>query len=486
MNLVDRLPTAGAIALVEPGGRHVSFDALRRDADRIARGLRGRLAPGTPVVLMQPIGVDLYRMLAGLLAAELPAVLVDPAAGLLRMRAVIAGVGAGAVMGPALAQGLRCLVPGLRFGVAAPGGWFAADLDRLDGAAFSRSDTCVDTPALISFTTGSTGRPKALARRHGLLDAQRVVLGEHLGVGSDDVDLATLPVFALSSLAAGARVVLADCDLRRPGAADGRRIAAQIEAAGVTTCTASPAFFRQIVDTGVVSPRVRAVFTGGARVSASLLAGMCRAFPNARVEVVYGSSEAEPIAALDARAHLALLDAGEADGRGALVGAAVVGARVRVTHIGAAADVSDGEAGEVLVHGAHVSPSYWKDPVADAVSKLRDADGRVWHRTGDVARRDADGRLWLLGRVGEDVAGVWPFPVEAAAERVDGVRRAALLASGGEPVLVVEGDADDAALRARAGVARVVKVARIPVDRRHNAKVDRPALRQALRGTLEA
>jgi acyl-CoA synthetase (AMP-forming)/AMP-acid ligase II len=394
------------------------------------------------------------------------------------MRAALGSVGARGLIGTRTAHVLR-LLPELRGGslLACPD-WlpFTERLDDLLGEPLAPPDTSDDRVALLTFTTGSTGRAKATPRTHGLLDAQRGILYAHMGLGSDDVDLATLPIFALASLAAGVRVRLADCDLRRPGEADPARIAAQLET-GVTTCTASPAFFRQVVRSGSVFPGMRAVFTGGARVPASLLREMCRVFPNARVEVVYGSSEAEPIATIDAREALTEIDAVEREGKGALVGTPVAEVDVWLRDPDTGMDVSD--VGEVVVAGPHVNPGYWRDPEADARTKLT-RDGRIWHRTGDLARRDAGGRLLLLGRVGEQVDGFLPFPVEAAAERVAGVTRAALMEIEGDAVLVYSGDADATALRDATGVGRVMRVREIPVDRRHGAKVDRAQLRRLL------
>ncbi|MFZ5476458.1 MAG: AMP-binding protein, partial [Myxococcota bacterium] len=395
---------------------------------------------------------------------------------------VVAPLGVRGLAGTPLAHLLRLVAPELRGGAvyAAPG-WcpFAERLDHLDGPAFPQEATHPDTPALLTFTTGSTGRPKAMARTHGLLEAQRAALARHMCVTHLDVSLETLPVFALSSLAAGAKVVLADCDLRRPGSVDPARVVAQMRAQKVTVATASPAFFapiaRWLLTRGETYRGMRALWTGGARVPAALLRELCAAFPAANVEVVYGSSEAEPIAGVDARDHLDEIDAGEADGEGALVGTPVPDTHVRVVKPGTFEE-TDG-IGEIVVAGDHVNPSYFRDPEADAATKVH-AEGRVWHRTGDTGRRDARGRLWLVGRVADVVHGLHPYPIEAAAERIPGVRRAALIDRAGAPLLCVEGE-DGVVERVRATVKHVdvSAVSHIPVDRRHNAKVDRAALR---------
>jgi hypothetical protein len=81
---------------------------------------------------------------------------------------------------------------------------------------------------------------------------------------------------------------------------------------------------------------------------------------------------------------------------------------------------------------------------------------------------------------------LYPLAVEAAADRHPAVRRSAFCRVAGRRALVVEpslgaGAADWAGLKrdlAWAGIECLVPIDRIPCDRRHNAKVDYPALRR--------
>lgn len=419
------------------------------------------------MLVLVPMGIDLYVALLGVLWGGRTAVLVDPSADRRKLDAALAGVEVHAFAGSAKAHLLRLVLRSLRgldAAFAPRGLWPFARGFPASGAGELRDGD----PALITFTTGTTGIPKAMARSHAFLLAQHDVLAGHMGLGPEDVDLPTLPVFLLNSLAAGATCVLPDGDLRDVSSLDPARLVAQVAAHGVTTTSGSPAFFRTLVDHVLPGTLpLRKVFVGGAKVRMDLLADMVRAFPGARVEVVYGSTEAEPIATLDAREAMEIAD----DTQGSCVGRPVPGIDVRLD--------GEGEVGEVCVSGAHVNTGYFRNPEADRENKVRDGD-RVWHRTGDAAWRDEHGRLWLVGRVTDAVGGLYPFRVEARAEAIDGVARAALVDVGGA-LVAYEGTAAEAEVAEATGVA-ARRVEKIPVDPRHRAKVDREALKTILRG----
>jgi acyl-CoA synthetase (AMP-forming)/AMP-acid ligase II len=155
----------------------------------------------------------------------------------------------------------------------------------------------------------------------------------------------------------------------------------------------------------------------------------------------------------------------------------------------AAMEVAPGEVGEVVVTGPHVNQRYFRNPAAERAFKIVDEHAAIWHRTGDAAYRDEHDRLWLVGRISEVVrrgdATYHPSAVEAAARALPGVARAALVGDGARTLLVVEprGTVDRAALvehlAARGVVVDRVELTRaLPVDPRHRAKIDYPAVRR--------
>ena len=505
-NIVSRLADAAArhperLAIADAHGR-VTFAALRDRVANVGGGLAADgVRAGDRVLVFVPMSVDLYVTLLGTLHAGAVPVFVDAWADRWRLAAAVRVAAPVAFIGSRRASLLRLLSGEVRRIPRAYTPGSAALARRAGGAPVAVEP---DAPALLTFTTGSTGAPKAAERTHAFLLAQHRALAAHIAPRDDDVDMPTLPVFVLSNLALGIPSVIPDADPRRPADIDPQRVHRQMLREGVTTSSGSPAFYERLAAwcerTGETLP-LRALFTGGAPVLPPL-ARRLQAVVRGTAHVVYGSTEAEPIAGITADEMVAL--DGVADG--VCVGRPVPHVRLRLVHSHDAHivlsesgwsewDVGSG-AGEIVVAGAHVLRGYVNDPEADRRNKIRDGD-TVWHRTGDAARLDPEGRLWLLGRVRERVVrdGVewWPLPAEVRALRVAGVDHAAYVGvsdarRGKRAVLVVESDPRRAAaLRPALERAldpwpldelRVLK--RIPRDPRHASKTDLERLRKEL------
>jgi acyl-CoA synthetase (AMP-forming)/AMP-acid ligase II len=143
-----------------------------------------------------------------------------------------------------------------------------------------------------------------------------------------------------------------------------------------------------------------------------------------------------------------------------------------------------------VVSGDHVLPGYLHGQ-GDEETKFK-VNGIIWHRTGDAGYLDGQGRVWLLGRCAarlEDNHGIlYPFAAECVIYQNPDVRRAALVSHEGRRIMAVEfhGPAASPELAwfkeatAWASVDEVWVCRHIPVDKRHNAKIDYRALRQLL------
>jgi acyl-CoA synthetase (AMP-forming)/AMP-acid ligase II len=511
-------PGAPAILDTARGrSRRTTFADLDRAAARAAGLLwRHGLRPGDAVLVFYPMSAELYAALLAIFRLRLTAMFLDPSAGrehierccaLQRPRALIAGT---------KAHLLRLWSASLR---AIPKkfviGWPVPGAVRWDACAWTPPRDAVedcgpDTPALLTFTSGSTGQPKAAVRTHGFLREQHRVLADSLHLTPGDVDVATLPIVLLANLASGVTSVIPDADLRFPGAIDPGPVVAQIQAHAATSSVASPAFFeclaRHCGARGVTLPTLRKLFTGGAPVFPRLLEQAQAMAPNAEVVAVYGSTEAEPIAHV-ARHNLRPEDhAAMLGGRGLLAGVPVAAIQLRILRdqwgrpVGpwTAAEFSAqcqpaGQPGEIVVSGSHVLPGYLHGQ-GDEETKFR-VDGTVWHRTGDAGYLDDAGRLWLLGRcaarIRDERGEVYPFAAETAVYQHAEVRRAALVAHRGRRVLAVEcyergQSVAVETLKTELKWAQLDEVWLcdcVPVDKRHNAKIDYPALLALLEKT---
>ena len=492
--------------------RRLSYAELETQVALAAGWLQSLgLLRGDAVLVFVPMSAELYMALLALFRLGVVALFLDPSAGRRHVELCCGRWAPAALLSIPRGHVLRLVSPALRRipRKISVGGWVPWARRWLGGTAVAPVDSsCADEadPALVTFTSGSTGVPKAAVRTHGFLLAQYRALAPSIALEAGEIDLATLPVFTLANLAAGVTTVIPDVDLRRPGSVDAAKVFAQVERLGVGRITASPAFFECLIAhgraTGRALPSLRKLYTGGAPVFPRLLDALREVAPMARAVAVYGSTEAEPIA------HVAAEEiAGDAEamraGRGLLAGAPVPEVRVRVlrdrwgeprpamSEAQLAAETLGPElAGEIVVAGEHVLKGYLGG-VGDEETKFR-VGGEVWHRTGDAGLFDREGRLWLLGRCAariDDARGrIYPFGIECAAMAFPEVRRAAAVAHDGKRILVLE-----LAAGARAGLAEEVRGAVrwaqvdevlvlpvLPVDARHNAKIDYGALRQRL------
>lgn len=479
----------------------VTFGELHDRAMAIAGALQARgLEPEQRVVCMVPMSPALYATVLGTLAAGGVAVFVDPWLSLRAIARLAARAQPAAIVATRKTRLLRLLSRELR---RVPISLTPDDAIRaaVAGRFVEMPD---DRPALVTYTTGSSGAPKGVNRTHGILAAQHAVIREEFPARPGDVDLTTFPVFALSNLAAGIPTVLPGIDLRRVAEADAASVLRDMEAFGVTTVAASPPLFdrivRQLRAAGAEAPALRRIVTGGAPVRDDQLRAWREAFPATEIVVAYGSSEAEPVASIGAEERLALTRRA-----GYCVGRPVAAVRTCVVPIergplAAVAPLPRGEVGELLVAGPHVTRDYADgDERAFRDNKVRGADGTVWHRLGDTGRFDDEGRFCLVGRVHSTIhrggERVDAQLVEQAA-RGDDARIEQVAALGiddaalGQRVVVVARSEFDVAEDVRARLAAagmtaddvVVARAPLPVDPRHNSKVDY----ERLRGTVAA
>jgi acyl-CoA synthetase (AMP-forming)/AMP-acid ligase II len=451
---------------------------------------------GDHVLILQPISIELYLALLAVFRIGAVAVFPDPQSLKATIEAACERTKPVAMIGGWPAQLLRFVSRPLRrigktFSAAAVP--WAVRLPRAAGAEADIANVSPDHPALITFTSGSTGAPKVIARSHAFLAAQHAAILRAVDFVPGTATMTALPVFVLSHLACGVTSILPATDVRRPKDVDPAPMLTQAAENGARTILGSPALVERLAHAPGAATQlatVRDVFTGGGPIFPDIVDAAARAMPRARIHLAYGSTEAEPIA------HIAHEEIAPADlettraGRGLIAGPPTPGTSLAILRDQwgtplpkltppefDALRLPQGEVGEIVVAGDHVVRSY-VGGIGNAESKI-DVEGRIWHRTGDAGWLDAQGRLWLVGRCAyrlKETPPFYPLQVEAAARIALGPRPLAAAKIGDQAVLVVEGAAPATGF----GADRVVSVAKIPLDRRHQSKIDYASLKAQL------
>lgn len=509
-------------ALVDKrSGRSVTFGRLVRDLDETAAALRAAgVQPGERVALFVATGIEFVTLVFACLQMGAIPVLIDPGMGAKNVIACVKEQAPRALLGIAKAHLLRVLAgvafKSVKVRLLVGGGWFpgARALATLKGTDESVADVSGDETAAILYTSGSTGAPKGVVYTHAMLAGQVTAIRDMFAIRPGEVDVACFLPFGLFSVAMGMTAVFPDMDFRFPAKANPTKILAAL--AGATSAFASPALwepFSYFMDCqSVALTGLKRVLTAGAPVRPALHERLLRHLPDGDVFTPYGATEALPVSFMSGRAVVAETASATRLGKGTCVGALAPGVEVKILAVtdnaiermADAVEVSLGSLGEIVVRGPCVTRAYDARPEANRLSKIADGD-TVWHRMGDLGTFDERGRLWFCGRKSQRVSTargeLSSIPIEAVAETL-WPERAALVgvgARGAQRAIVVleyagrlppgtrkdryseqEGARVLAALRetdvGRHVDAAVVYFGSFPVDRRHNAKIERERL----------
>jgi acetyl-CoA synthetase/medium-chain acyl-CoA synthetase len=417
--------------------RRLDFAEVAAASNRMAHLLAGRgLAAGDPVLVMLPRVPEWHIALVGALKAGL---LVIPSSTQLRPKDIAYRAGhSGAVAIVAAAacteaiDAVREQCPRLRHFLCLragdaplPPGWsdLAETLARQPDDGSAGRPTAAGDPALVYYTSGTTGPPKAVLHTHLYTWAQRHTSrawhglreGDRIWTTSDTgwAKAAYGVLFGPWSL--GAEVVL--CDVRF----EPQRELELLARVDPHVFCAPPTEYRLLVkqDLSRLSvPNLRECVSAGEPLNPEVI----RAWRDATGLTIrdgYGQTES-------------ILLVGNQPGvpvRPGSMGLPLPGHRLEVIDAGGRV-LPAGEVGDLALAGRPpgLFRGYWKDE--EATAKCWRGD---WYVTGDRAWRDADGWFWFVGR-GDDVilsAGyrIGPFEVESALVEHPAVIEAAAVAA---------------------------------------------------------
>lgn len=505
---------------------HYTYRQLDDRSDAIARGLQAvGIGEGVRTALMVRPSLDFFALFFGLFKAGAVPVLVDPGIGIKRLKVCLAEAEPTAFVGIPPAHVARLILGWARGSLKAwvtvgrKLGWGGVTLDEAiaageaQRAGWRMAQTRAGELAAILFTSGSTGVPKGVMYQHRHFTAQVELIREAYGIQPGEVDLPTFPPFALFDPALGMTTVIPDMDPTRPAEVDPTHIFEAVRDFGVTNMFGSPALLDTVsragLAAGVTLPTLKRVISAGAPVPPQVMARMLELLPEgARIHTPYGATECLPVATVSDETVLGPARQKTAAGAGACVGRPLAHNDVRVIRCDDdpiaewddGLEVPPGTIGEITVRGPTTTQAYYGRDASTAAAKIAHGDGWVRHRMGDMGYVDEDGTLWFCGRKShrlETADGpMYTVPCEMVFNEHPAVYRSALVGlpsdEGIRPALIVELDPEKPHPGETALIGDLDHIARrfdhtraigvfmvhpgFPVDIRHNAKIDRPAL----------
>src|SRR6266566_2726819 len=395
------------IALID-GDRQWTYGELRDEAERVARELLTRFAPGEPVAVWAGNGADwvLLEFAAGL--AGLTLVTVNPAYQAEELAHVLGHSGARGVFLRGGAQAgildrVRDSLPRLRE-VITLGDWPSGDgeptLPEVEPAS----------PAQILYTSGTTGRPKAAVLTHRGLTNNARLAAEAIGLRAGDVLVNPMPYFHVAGCGMitlglvqtlGTHVVMARF-------VPWRALALTERYRG-TVIGGVPTMLTALLAAAARAPRdlssLRIALSGGATVPPELVR---------RVEAEFGVPFTLTFAQTESSCSITVTRVSDTEAdRAETLGQPLPQTEVKIADVATEATVPCGTVGEICTRGYLVMDGYLGDPEATAAAI--DAEG--WLHTGDLGSMDERGYCRIEGRLKEMIIrggeNIYPREIEA-------------------------------------------------------------------------
>lgn len=377
-------------ALIFPERAVMTFGQLEREAKRYQLALKAMgIGKGETVLLGEPPCPELYAFTLAALAQGTAVAVIEPWMPLSRIESVVEG------LHPRLfLTGLLGRFWGVRSrSIRAIPHWMSlAGLRKQALVQPADSVGSLDVNflepnhlGLVAFTSGTTGLPKGVPRRHEYLIHQHRVLKEalhHDHHENPELTIFANFVFANLAIARGSVVIPSTWKAQH------LRWAAELQGElAPETGTMGPAFLRRLVIEKGFS-HMKSIHVGGALTDAAIFESAFGRFRDTSFLHVYGSSEAEPVAVMDAK------EAVQLSRQAGYFQTLALGRPIPQIELKL-------ELSTTWVKGSHVCPLYIgkSENVAEEnrLNKRLDSDGSVWHAMGDrVSLRD--GILWYGGR----------------------------------------------------------------------------------------
>jgi acyl-CoA synthetase (AMP-forming)/AMP-acid ligase II len=416
-------------AIIYPDGKnkdgsikygHKTFKDIDKESDQYAMGFESAgITIGTKTIFMVKPGPDLFSITFALFKVGAVPVIVDPGLGMKRMLHCYNAAKAEAFIGIKRAHIFRLIFSShfksVKTWVTAGkrlfwGGYSLKKLLIKDNDEYPLAHTQRDDLALINFTTGSTGPAKGVEYTQRMINEEFQSLKLNLYKTLDQIDMATLSLFALYDILIGITAILPKIDPSKPASVNSMDIINPVNDFKATIMFASPALLNTVgkfgVENNIKLPTMKTVLSGGAPVTTTIMETFQKLLhDDASILTTYGATEALPISLINSKTLLSECKTKTIKGMGTCIGKPLKNVNTRIIKI---TDeplekwhndllVPQGEVGEIVLNGDIVSKRYYQNKQANAVSKIKDGN-EIWHRMGDLGSIDEKGRIWFCGR----------------------------------------------------------------------------------------
>lgn len=483
----DIYPTKKAIIYQD---KEITYEELKLQVIQTGNYLRSKgIKKGDRVLLFVPMSMDLYRNVLALFYIGATAVFLDEWVSKSRLEMCCEIAQCKAFIAVSKIRILSFLSKELRKIPIKLSEKYQAFEKHFPIEATHKNDI-----ALITFTTGSTGKPKAAKRTHRFLEAQFAALTDKIQPKENDVELIMLPIVLLINLGVGNTSVISDFKAKKPHKLKADEVIQKLRKYKVNRIIASPFFVKELAKYVTKNQQklsdLKIIYTGGAPVFQADAKFISSAFQEVKLEIVYGSTEAEPISAIES----SVLVNDFRNDEGLNVGFPYHGTEVKIIQISENAiscandteleqiSLPKNQIGEIIVAGKHVLDSYYNNEEALLKNKIF-IGTKCWHRTGDSGFLSETGELYLAGRcnalIHHNGKLLSPFVCENKLQQLEEIELATLFELNKE--LIICAELKDKNLKTTELIKAIKQLEiphasiifkKIPRDPRHNSKID--------------
>jgi long-chain acyl-CoA synthetase len=280
-----------------------------------------------------------------------------------------------------------------------------------------------DTDASLMFTSGTTGRPRAVRITHRNIQANTESIVKYLELDSEERVMAILPFFYCygasllhTHLRVGATLVLSNSFTYPETVLD------LMETTQCTGFAGVPSTYHTLLRNSTFPdrklPHLKKIQQAGGKLHDSLLRELINSHPDAQVFVMYGQTEAT--------ARLSYLPPELLDSKLGSIGKGIPGVTLSVVSERGGRRVQTGEVGEIIASGDNISPGYFDDPDG---TQEKFSNGILY--TGDLATVDEQGFIYIKDRKDEFIKSyghrVSAYDVEACVMQLPNIVAAAVV-----------------------------------------------------------